>query len=99
MESSAVPQPDVFWYRLNGMDAQKNAPKKVLVALFSYIFHVKTKSNIAYPSPNALNIKYFWTLSYNHWEFLSITKLSNPYFKENGMPKKCLDAALKSLLL
>ena len=48
MESSAVPQPDVFWYRLNGMDAQKNAPKKVLVALFSYIFHVKTKSNIAF---------------------------------------------------
>ena len=23
-----------------------------------------------YPSPNALNIKYFWTLSYNHWAFL-----------------------------
>ena len=31
-----------------------------------------------YPSPNALNIKYFWTLSYNNWGFLSITKLSNP---------------------
>ena len=38
-----VPQPDVFCYRLNGMGAQK-----VLVTLFSYIFHVKAKRNIVY---------------------------------------------------
>ena len=35
----SVPYPDVFWYRLNGMGAQK----KVLVTLFQYIFHLKTK--------------------------------------------------------
>ena len=46
--SSAVPHPDVFWYGLNGLGAQKNAPKKVLVALFPYIFHVKPKWNIVY---------------------------------------------------
>ena len=59
--------------------------------IFPYIFHVKTKLNIVYeylktkifsrdtyPSPNSLNIKYFWTLSYNHWRFFSITKLSSP---------------------
>ena len=33
-----VPHPDAFWYRLNGMGAQK-----VLVTLFPNIFHVKTK--------------------------------------------------------
>ena len=38
-----------------------------------------------HPSPNALNIKYFWTFSYKHWGFLIITKLSNP-LQENGMP-------------
>ena len=32
-----------FWYRLNGMGAQENVPKKVLVTLFPYLFHVKTK--------------------------------------------------------
>ena len=31
-----------------------------------------------YPSPNALNIKYFWTLSDNHWVCWGITKLSDP---------------------
>ena len=31
---TSVPHPDVFWYRLKGMGAQKNAPKKVLVTLF-----------------------------------------------------------------
>ena len=40
---ASVPHADVFWYCLNGMGAQKNAPKKVLVTLFSYIFHIKTK--------------------------------------------------------
>ena len=34
---------DVFWYHLNGMGDQKNAPKKVLVTLFLYMFHMKTK--------------------------------------------------------
>ena len=48
-----------------------------------------------YPSQNALNIKYFWPLSYNHWGFLGgITELSNPQLQENCMPKKRLDAAL-----
>ena len=40
--------PDVFWYHLNGMGTQKNVPKKVLVILFPYTFHVKTKWNIVY---------------------------------------------------
>ena len=31
---SLVPQPDVFWYRLNSMGTQKYAPKKVIVTLF-----------------------------------------------------------------
>ena len=31
-----------------------------------------------YTSPNALNIKYFWIISYNHWEVFGIIKLSNP---------------------
>ena len=42
------------------------------------------------PSPNALNIKYFWTLCYNYWKGrgggggggggggLGVNKLSNP---------------------
>ena len=37
-----VSHPDVFWYRLNGMGAQKMS-KKDLVTPFPYIFHVKTK--------------------------------------------------------
>ena len=44
----AMPHPDVFWYHLNGMGAQRNTPKKLLVTLFPYIFHVKTKLNIVY---------------------------------------------------
>ena len=44
----SVPHPDVFWYRLNGMGAQKNDPKEVLVKIFPYIFHVKSKWNIFY---------------------------------------------------
>ena len=43
LDKRPVPHPDVFWYRLNGMGGQKNAPKKVLVTLFPYIFHVKPK--------------------------------------------------------
>ena len=38
-----MPHPDVFWYHLNGMRAQKIAPKKVLVTHFPYIFYVKPK--------------------------------------------------------
>ena len=63
-------------------------PKNV----FPCMFHVKPKWNIVYkylrnktffkrlkyPSPNALNIRYFWTLSYNYWGFGGITKLYNP---------------------
>ena len=44
----AVPHPDIFWYHLNGMGTKENAPKKVLVTLFPYLFHVKTKWNIVY---------------------------------------------------
>ena len=44
----AVPHPDVFWYRLNGMGARKNTPEKVLAKLFPYTFHVKIKLNIVY---------------------------------------------------
>ena len=43
-----VPHPDVFWYCLNGMCAQKNTPKKVLTTIFPFIFHIKSKRNIAY---------------------------------------------------
>ena len=72
---------------------KKKKPKKFLLILFLYIFHVKTKWNIyslrilksknlfkrhEYPSPNALNIKYFWTFNYNHWGFFGITILTNP---------------------
>ena len=48
IHAHTVPHPDVFLYCLNGMDAQKNAPKKVLVTLFPYIFHIKPKWNIVY---------------------------------------------------
>ena len=44
----ATPHPDVFWYYLNSMGTQKNAPKKALVLFFPYIFHIKTKWNIVY---------------------------------------------------
>ena len=90
-----VLHPDVFWYSLNGMGAQKNAPKKFRVTFFPYIFHVKTKLNIVYEYlktkifPRDTNI-----LPQIHWWFLSMTKLSNPQLQENGMPKKRLDAAL-----
>ena len=76
---------------------KKNAPKKVLARLYSYIFHVKnTKifSRDKYPSPNALKIKYFCTVSYNHWGLLGITKLSNPPLQENSMSQKCLNVVL-----
>ena len=60
-------------------------PKKI----YKYIFHAKTKWNIAckylktkifsrdtnIPSPNVSNINYVWTISYNNWELLCITKL------------------------
>ena len=49
------------------------------------------KHNYLYP--NALKIKYFWNLSYNHWGFWDITKPSNPKLEENGMPKESLDSA------
>ena len=44
----AALHPDVFWYRLNGMGAQKNIPKKVPATLFPRTFYVKTKWNIVY---------------------------------------------------
>ena len=33
-----------------------------------------------YSSPNALNIKSFWTINCNHWGVFGITKLSNPLY-------------------
>ena len=50
---------------------------------------------LKYPSPNALNIRYFWTLNYNYWGFGGIAEISNPYLQENGMPKKRMDVALQ----
>ena len=108
-----MPHPDLFWYRLNGMGAKKVRPKSSFEeTLFLYIFHVKTKSNIVYEYlrtkifsrdtnilPQTHWISYFWTLSYNHWGVLSITKLSNPNFKKTVCPKKRLDAALKGTLM
>ena len=97
IQNLTVPHPDVFWYRLNGIGTHKNAPKKVLVTLFPYIFLVKPKTKfkrLEYPSPNALKIKQFWTLHYNYLEVLGITKLSNLQLQENGIPRKRLDAAL-----
>ena len=54
------------------MGIQKNAPKKVLVTLFSFIFHIKTEWNVVYkylktkivsrdkyPSPNVLKSNIF----------------------------------------
>ena len=47
-----------------------------------------------FPSPNAMNIKYFCTLSYNHWGFLSNTELSNGLFQ-----KKNKEGRLRTYLL
>ena len=38
--NNAVLRPDVFCYHLNGMGAPKKEHKKIIVALFPYIFHV-----------------------------------------------------------
>ena len=43
----AAPHPDVFWYRLNGMGAQKNVTKD-RVTFFLYLFLVQTEWNIVY---------------------------------------------------
>lgn len=40
IKKQVVLHPDLFWYRLKGMGAKKNAPKKVLVAFFPYIFFI-----------------------------------------------------------
>ena len=45
-------------------------------------------------SLNALNDKYFWTLSYNHCFFLVSLNYPILNFKKTVCPKKCLDAAL-----
>ena len=47
-----------------------------------------------YPSPDALNIKYFWTLSYKHWGFLVSLNYPILNFKKKVCPQKRLDAAL-----
>ena len=43
-----VAHPNAFSYYLNGKGTQKNAPKKVLVTFFPYIFQIKTKLNVVY---------------------------------------------------
>ena len=84
----AMPHPDVFWYRVNGMGAQKSSCNTFSI----YIFHVKPKWNIAY---EYLKTKVFSRdsniLPQMRWisnifgltaaitgRFLGITKLSNP---------------------
>ena len=52
------------------------------------------KTQISLPKSNEHQI--IWKLSYNHWGFLGIAKLSNPKLQENLMSKKRLDAALLS---
>ena len=67
----AVPHPDVFWYRLNGMGTQKKMRPKSYFNFFPYIFHVKAKKKYSlwilknkkpfkrhkYHFANALNVK------------------------------------------
>ena len=102
----SVPHPDVFWYRLNARYerpkkcAQKNSCNtfSIYISRKNYSLRI-LKNNFffkrhKYLSLNVLNIKYFWTLNNNHWEFLGITKLSNSKLQENGMLKKRLDAVL-----
>ena len=54
----------LWWLLLNSQQLEFLVEKKNLF------------KRLKYPSLNALNIKYFWTLSYNYWSFLGITKLS-----------------------
>ena len=90
-------------------------PRKVLVTLFQYISHVKIKWNSLrklkkhiyifkrnkYPSPNALNIKYFWTLSYNHWkgggEVLSILNFKKTVCPKHFFMRHCLSSSMNWL--
>ena len=91
--------PDVFWYRLSSMAPKKYVQKSSCYS-FSHMFDVKTKLNIVYEnlktkifsrdtyySPDALNIKYFWTLSYNHWVFLASLNYPILNFKKMICPK------------
>ena len=41
---SPVPHKDVFWYRLNGMSAQKNAPYKIFSNVMPCIFVMRCES-------------------------------------------------------
>ena len=73
----SVLHPDVFWYRLNGIGTQKSSCNT-----FSIYISCKNKMKYSLQILKKKNLfkrhKYFWTLIYNHWVFLSITKLSNP---------------------
>ena len=95
-----VQHPDIFWYRVNGMDALKNAPTKVLVTLFPYTFHVKTNSNIVYKYlkpksfqetqisfPKCIKHQIFLTLSYNYWGFWVSLNYPILNFKKTICPK------------
>ena len=89
---------------------KKNVPKKILLILFPYIFRVKFKWNIVYEylqtkfSLRNTNIfpKMHWTsnifglsaTTIVEFGYMGISKLSNPWLQENGIPKKRLDGAL-----
>ena len=62
------------WNTFSTYNSCKNYMKHCLQILKNESLFKRHK----YPSSNSLNIKYFWTLSYNHWGFLCTTKLSNP---------------------
>ena len=47
------------------------------------------KNKNFFKTRKCIEIKHFWTLGYNHWGVLGITKLSNL-----SMPQKRLDSAL-----
>ena len=81
--------------------ASKKCPQKDSCNTFSIYISLKTKWNIVYkylktknifkrpkyPSPNALNTKYFRTLGYNLYGFFGITELPNFIFKKTVCPK------------
>ena len=99
----SVPHPDVFWYRLNGMGAQKSSCNTFSIYIsrktwMKYSLRILKNKNLfkrlKYPSSNVLSIKHFWhsaTITEGFRVSLNYPILN---FKKNGMSKKRLDAAL-----
>ena len=86
IEILALLCPDVFWYHLNSMGTQTSLHNTFSIYIshknwMKYSVWILKNKNIfkrhKHPSPNALNTKYFWILSYNYCRFLGITKISN----------------------